>query len=76
MSIVAEQISHYRVKIGPVWLHAVTCMRADRALEHLRASDPVWLRSEVELVQCRDLDSWFGPFPVPGHVKHWLVEEE
>lgn len=70
------EITHYRVQLGDVWLHAVRCGAWQEVIKQLRDLDPVWTRPGVELVAARPLVAWFGPFPAQGHTKHWLVEVE
>jgi len=71
-----DQINHYRVKLGAVHLHAVLTGEATQALERLRADDPIWTRSSVELRASRLIDQWFGPFPRKDGIKLWLAEQE
>ena len=69
-------VFHYRVKLGPVWLHAVSLGTGDEVIARLRVADSVWARAMVELVASRPLMDWLGPFPAEGDSKFWLVEEE
>ena len=72
----AQEIAHYRVRVGDVWLHAVRCGTEQEVAAHLRDADPVWTRPGVELLATRAMFDWFGPFPKAGTTKHWLVEVE
>ena len=72
----SDQISHYRVKIGAAWVHAVLTGNAEEALARLRADDPVWTHGKVELLASRLIDEWFGPFPRKDGIKLWLAEQE
>ena len=76
MSDAADTIAHYRVKLGRMWLHAVAAGDAAAALTRLGEDDAVWQRTGVELVACKPLDAWYGPFPRGGAIKLWTVEEE
>jgi hypothetical protein len=71
-----DKISHYSVKVAQITLHAVCVGDAHAVLERLRNDDPLWTRPSVLLVDCKDLGDWFGPFPSPGHIKFWVVEED
>jgi len=76
MTDAPDTIAHYRVKLGRVWLHAVVAGAADAVLERLGEDDAVWQRTGVELVACRPLDAWYGPFPKGGAIRLWTVEED
>jgi hypothetical protein len=72
----ADTFAHYRVRIGGVWLHAVAAGTAEAVRSRLAAGDDVWLRAGVELLACKSVDEWNGPFPKGGGVRQWLVEVE
>ena len=65
-------ITHYRVPLGDVWLHAVLYDVPADALEHLGAMDDIWKRPGVELVDSKPTDAWYGPFPRAHRPKLWI----
>jgi hypothetical protein len=68
-----DTIAHYRVNMGHHWLHAVAMGDAMAVLKRLKEDDPVWQRPDVELVACKPIDAWNGPFPKPGKMRIWTV---
>ena len=71
----SDTFTHYRVKVGPVWFHAVRMGAAMPVLDALRDEDPLWARVSVELMASRPTFDWMGPFPAAGHTKYWLEDE-
>ena len=72
----AETVTQYRVKLGPIWLHAVMIGHALKVIEQLREIDPIWTRPSVELVASRSFAEWMGPWPRATGVKLWLADED
>lgn len=72
----SDMIAHYRVKLGPVWLHAVGIGAEAVVRQRLGDGDPVWQRASVELLASRPLNDWMGPFPRATRLRMWLVEAD